>query len=65
MKDFFTSNSRNAASEFLEGLNKWLFCKKGSIYLVRTNAIEKNKLEKRRNNNGDRTKTVSQKAMNK
>ena len=27
-KTFFSSNSRNAASEFLEGLNKWLFCKK-------------------------------------
>ena len=64
MKDVFTSNGRNSANKFLEGLNKWLFCKKGSIYLVRTNTIEKNN-KKKRNKKGDRTKTVSQKAMNK
>ena len=29
MKYFFTSNGRNSANKFLEGLNKWLFCKKG------------------------------------
>ena len=54
MKDFFTSNGRNSAEKFLEGLNKWFVCKKkgGSIYLVRTNTIEKNNKKKKRNNNG-------------
>ena len=45
----FLTKSRNSANEFLEGLNKWLFCQKkkgGSIYLVRTNTIEKNNKKK-------------------
>ena len=47
MKDFFTSNGRNSANKFLEGLNKWFFCqKKVSIYLVGTNTIEKNNKKK-------------------
>ena len=51
------SNSRNTASEFLEGLNKCLFCKKkASINLVRTNTIEKNKWKK-----GETTTEIEQK----
>ena len=45
MKYFFqkTSNDRISEKKFLEGLNKWFFCqkKKGSIYLVRKNTLEK------------------------
>ena len=46
----FLSKSRNSANKFLEGLNKWFFSAKkkkgGSIYLVRTNTIEKNNKKK-------------------
>ena len=53
MNDFFSSNYRNSESKFLEGLNKWLFCRK--------------KLNKKNlgNKKGGKTRTVLQKRMNK
>ena len=62
MKDFFTSNGRNSANKFFEGLNKWFFCqkKKATIYLVRTNTIEKNNKKK-----GETTMEIEQKQFHK
>ena len=62
MKDSFTSNGRNSANKFLEGLNKWFFCtkKKATINLVRTNTIEKNIKKK-----GETTMEIEQKQFHK
>ena len=58
MKDFFTSNGRNSV---LGGTKQVVLClKKGSIYLARTNTIEKNNKKK-----GETTMEIEQKQFHK
>ena len=67
MKDFFLSKSRSSTNKFLEGLNKWFFCQKkkeGQFILFERTRLKRT-TRKKAKQQWSRTKTVSQKAMNK